>query len=165
MTDSGEAKRADSMSHLAGKYLTFRLADEDYGLEILKVREIIGVLDITPVPQTAPFLLGVINLRGKVIPVIDLRLRFMLEYRQPDERTCIIVVEVANDIGQRVLTGVVVDQVSEVLNVGADDIEPPPSMGLEVDTSYLLGVAKADGGVKLLLEIDRILADQRLVLD
>ena len=148
---------------LAGKYLTFALEDEEYGLEILKVREIMGVMDVTHVPQTMPFVLGVINLRGKVIPVLDLRLKFGLVYRQPDERTCTIVVEVANAAGGRLLMGIVVDQVREVVNVRGEDIEPTPSFGSHMDTEYILGMAKVDSGVKILLAIDRVVGDSQLV--
>ena len=149
---------------LGGKYLTFQLGDEEFGLEILKVREIIGVLDMTKVPQTAGYVRGVINLRGKVIPVIDLRLRFGLDRREDDERTCTIVVEVGGGGGQRLLMGIVVDQVREVVSVRDQDVEPTPSFGVELDTAYILGMAKLEGGVKILLDIDRVVADSQLVL-
>ena len=149
---------------LAGKYLTFQLGGEEYGLEILKVREIIGMLDVTYVPQTVPSVRGVINLRGKVIPVIDLRVRFDLERREDDERTCTIVVEVAGAGGQRLLMGIVVDQVREVVNVRPEDIEHTPSFGVHMDTDYILGMAKMEGGVKILLDIDRVVGDSQLVL-
>ncbi len=149
---------------LSGKYLTFELDGEEYGLEILKVREIMGVMDITHVPQTLPFVLGVINLRGKVIPVLDLRLKFGLEYRQPDERTCTIVVEVVSPTtGARLLMGIVVDQVREVVGVRAEDIDHTPSFGFNLDTDYILGMAKIDGKVKILLDIDRIFGEGHLV--
>jgi purine-binding chemotaxis protein CheW len=148
---------------LAGKYLTFALEGEEYGLEILKVREIMGVMDVTHVPQTMPFVLGVINLRGKVIPVLDLRLKFGLDYRQPDERTCTIVVEVEGPMGNRLLMGIVVDQVREVVNVRGEDIDLTPSFGVELDTNYILGLAKVDDKVKILLDIDRIFGEGQLV--
>ena len=151
-------------SPLSGKYLTFQLGDEEYGLEILKVREIIGMLDVTTVPQTAPFVRGVINLRGKVIPVIDLRRKFGLDYRDDDERTCTIVMEVSGQGGHRLLMGIVVDQVREVINVRGEDIEPTPSFGSHMDTEYILGMAKVDSGVKILLDIDRVVGDSQLVL-
>jgi purine-binding chemotaxis protein CheW len=160
---SGSAGRA-SLLALAGKYLTFQLGNEEYGLEILKVREIIGMLDVTYVPQTEPFVRGVINLRGKVIPVIDLRSKFGLELREDDERTCTIVVEVASPTGQRLLMGIVVDQVREVVNVRGEDIEPTPSFGTHMDTEYILGMAKVDTGVKILLAIDRVVGDSQLVM-
>jgi purine-binding chemotaxis protein CheW len=153
-----------SLLALAGKYLTFKLGGEEYGLEILKVREIIGMLDVTYVPQTEPFVRGVINLRGKVIPVIALRSKFGLEHRDDDERTCTIVVEVPSPSGQRLSMGIVVDQVSEVVNVRGEDIEPTPSFGSHMDTEYILGMAKVDSGVKILLAIDRVVGDSQLVL-
>ena len=139
-----------------GKYLTFTLAEEEYGIGILKIKEIIGMMPITTVPQTPEFVKGVINLRGKVIPVIDLRLRFGIGEIDYTERTCIIVVEIAGQAGT-VLIGIVVDSVSEVLNVKGDDIEDTPTFGTKLDTEYILGMAKMEGGVKILLDIDRVL--------
>ncbi len=141
---------------IAGKFLTFDLADEEYGLEILRVREIIGMMDITPVPRTPDFVLGVINLRGKVIPVVDLRLKFGLEYRDPDDRTCIIVVEVQSE-GETVQMGIVVDLVNEVVDVKESDVEPTPSFGVSLDTTFILGMAKVGDKVKILLDIDQVL--------
>ena len=115
-----------------GKYLTFTLAEEEYGIGILKIKEIIGMLPITSVPQTPDFVKGVINLRGKVIPVIDLRLRFGIREIDYTERTCIIVVEIAGQAGT-VLIGIVVDSVSEVLNVKGDDIEDTPTFGTKLE--------------------------------
>lgn len=154
----------NQLAYLAGKYLTFRIDDEEYGIQINKVREIIGVLDVTPVPQTVDYLLGVINLRGKVIPVVDLRLKFGLEYRQPDDRTCIVVVEVFSEGGAMLLMGVVVDSVREVVNVTAADLEPAPGFGVDLDMSYLLGMAKVDGKVKIILDIDKVLGDRHSML-
>jgi purine-binding chemotaxis protein CheW len=164
MTEQTACEGRASLQALAGKFLTFQLGGEEYGLEILKVREIIGMLDITYVPQTERFVRGVINLRGKVIPVIDLRRKFGLEHRDDDERTCTIVVEVPSPSGQRLLMGIVVDQVSEVVNVRGDDIEPTPSFGSHMETGYILGMAKVDTGVKILLAIDRVVGDSQLVL-
>ncbi len=144
-----------------GKYLTFTLAREDYGLEILKVREIIGMMDITAIPQTPDYVKGVINLRGRVIPVIDLRLRFGLPPMDYGERTCIIVVDVKSHLGT-VQLGVVVDSVSEVLNVSGGDIEPPPAFGAQIDMNYILGIAKAKGAIKILLDIDKVLTSEEL---
>ena len=143
-----------------GKYLTFTLANEDYGLEILKVREIIGMMDITAIPQTPAYVKGVINLRGKVIPVIDLRLKFGLPPMEYGERTCIIVVEVKTQDAMQM--GVVVDTVSEVMNINGGDIEPAPSFGTRVDTKYILGIAKARGTIKILLDIDQVLSPKEL---
>lgn len=146
---------------IAGKYLTFDLAEEEYGLEILRVREIIGMMEITPVPKTPEFVLGVINLRGKVIPVVDLRLKFGLPYKEPDDRTCVIVVEVANQ-GTTVQMGIVVDRVNEVVDVRGQDVEPTPSFGVSLDTTFILGMAKVGEKVKILLDIDRVLTDQEV---
>ena len=145
-----------------GKYLTFSLAGEEYGIGILKVKEIIGMMNITPVPRTPEFVKGVINLRGKVIPVVDLRLRFVLEAAPYTERTCIIVVEVAGS-GGSVMMGIVVDAVSEVLNIRGADIENTPTFGVKLNTDYILGMAKAAGGIKILLDIDRVLSSEDLV--
>jgi purine-binding chemotaxis protein CheW len=143
------------VSTLAGKYLTFALAGEEYGLPVLKVREIIKILDITAVPQAPHHVKGVINLRGKVIPVVDLRLKFGFPSQEYDERTCIIVVEVALQ-ASKVMMGVVVDAVSEVLTITADEIEATPDFGEHVNTEFIRGVAKIKGRVKFLLDLDRI---------
>ena len=144
-----------------GKYLTFSLAEEEYGIGILKIKEIIGMLPITSVPQTPDFVKGVINLRGKVIPVIDLRMRFGIDEIDYTERTCIIVVEVERS-NNTVLIGVVVDAVSEVLNIKDADIEETPAFGANLDTEYILGMAKMEGGVKILLDIDEVLNDEEI---
>ncbi len=148
-----------------GKYLTFSMADEEYGIGILKIKEIIGMMPITTVPQTPEFIKGVINLRGKVIPVIDLRLRFGMEQIDYTDRTCIIVVEIEGSAAT-VQIGIVVDAVSEVLNVNGDDIEDTPTFGTKLNTEYILGMAKMEGGVKILLDIDKVLnSDEIAVLE
>jgi purine-binding chemotaxis protein CheW len=157
MAELDVAVTAGTRAGRAGKYLTFVLAEETYGLEILKVREIIGLMDITAVPKTPSFVKGVINLRGKVIPVIDLRLKFAMPAGQVTEETCIIVV----DVGQ-VEMGILVDQVSEVLNIAAADIEDTPSFGTNVDTSFILGIGKAAGKVSILLDIAKVLSRDEL---
>ncbi|MCG8633533.1 MAG: chemotaxis protein CheW [Desulfobacterales bacterium] len=139
-----------------GKYLTFTLGSEEYGIGILKVKEIIGMMQITTVPRTPGFVKGVINLRGKVIPIIDLRLRFGMASQAYDERTCIIVVEIDLD-AEIVLVGIVVDSVSEVLNIKAEDVEDAPTFGTQLETDYILGMAKTESGVKMLLNIDKVL--------
>ncbi|MFH1138769.1 MAG: chemotaxis protein CheW [Pseudomonadota bacterium] len=144
-----------------GKYLTFSLDQEEYGISILKVREIIGMLNITPVPQTPVFIKGVINLRGQVIPVVDLRLKFGLPELDYSERTSIIVVETRGASGN-IPIGIVVDAVSEVVNIKGDDIEDTPTFGARVDTGYILGMAKTEGGVKILLDIDQVLSAEEL---
>ena len=138
------------------KYLTFMLADEEYGIGILKIKEIIGMMPITTMPQTPEFVKGVINLRGKVIPVIDLRLKFGMEPMDYTDRTCIVVVETQGEAGT-VLIGSVVDTVSEVLNIKGEDVEDTPTFGIKLDTEYILGMAKMEVGVKILLDIDKVL--------
>jgi len=145
----------------AGKYLTFKLADEDYGISLLKVREIIGMMPITSVPRTPEFFKGVINLRGKVIPVTDLRLCFDMPEIGYTDRTCIIVVEVEGP-STKVQMGIVVDAVTEVLPVKAEEIEPPPEFGAKVDTRYILGMVNMDGTVKILLDIDRVMTAEEI---
>lgn len=134
------------------KYLTFRLADEDYGIEIRYVTEIIGIQKITKVPDMSHFIKGVINLRGKVIPVMDVRARFALSSREYDERTCIIVVNVnEQDIG------LVVDRVNEVADIPADQVEPPPNTSQSQSTSYICGIGKMGDSVKVLLDAEKLL--------
>ena len=145
-----------------GKYLTFSLAEEEYGIGILKVREIIGMMPITPVPQTPSFVKGVINLRGKVIPVLDLRLKFGMSEIDYTERTTIIVVDIATGQSGDLQIGIVVDSVSEVVNIQDEDVEDAPTFGLSLDTRYILGMAKSDGGVKILLDIDLVLTGEEL---
>ena len=145
----------------AGKYLVFPLGREEYGIQVLKVREIMGVQDITAVPQTPAYVKGVINLRGKVIPVVDLRMKFGLPEVEYGQRTCIIVVQVEGPAGA-MYTGIVVDGVSEVLNIAASDVEDTPDFGRNADTPYLLGMAKIKGKVKILLDIDEVLNSREL---
>jgi purine-binding chemotaxis protein CheW len=148
-----------------GKYLTFSLDQEEYGIGILKVKEIIGMMRVTPVPQTPDFVKGVINLRGRVIPVIDLRLRFGMNKIDYTERTCIVVVEIDSETG-KLHIGVVVDSVSEVLNIKGSDIEDTPAFGTALNTDYILGMAKSGGSVKILLAIDKVLsADEMGMLE
>jgi purine-binding chemotaxis protein CheW len=144
-----------------GKYLTFSLAGEEYGIGILKVKEIIGMMPITIVPQTPSYIKGVINLRGKVIPVVDLRVKFMMAAADYTERTCIIVVEISA-AGRTILMGIVVDSVSEVLNIKETDIEATPAFGTKLDTEFILGMAKIGGGIKILLDIDRVLSVEEI---
>ncbi len=144
-----------------GKYLTFALANEEYGLEILKVREIFGYMDITAVPQTPAYVKGVINLRGQVIPVIDLRAKFGMDTTDVTEETCIIVVEITQ--GKRKFsTGIVVDHVQEVLDIPGGDIEETPQFGSSVNTDFILGMGKIGESVKILLDIDKVLAGDDL---
>jgi purine-binding chemotaxis protein CheW len=154
--DEVQGKSSRSDRYLAGKYLTFRLAAEEYGLEILKVREIIGLMDITKVPRTPNFIRGVINLRGKVIPVLELRAKFQMDGIEDTEETCIIVVDVACETGS-MLMGTLVDAVSEVLDIQENEIEEAPAFGVGVDTSFILGIGKVKNSVKILLDIDKVL--------
>jgi purine-binding chemotaxis protein CheW len=142
----------------AGKYLTFALAQEEYGVPVLKVREIIKMMDITSVPQVPSHIKGVINLRGKVIPIVDLRTKFGMPAEDYTERTCIIVVEVKT-AERRLMLGIIVDSVSEVLNIAADEIEATPDFGERLDTHYMHGVAKIKGAVKILLDLDRVVSN------
>ena len=137
------------------KLLTFSLGGEGYGVSILKVKEIIGMLDITSVPRTPDFIKGVINLRGKIIPVMDLRIKFGMDEQTYNERTCIIVVEIELKGNQR-LIGVVVDMVSEVVNILASDIEPPPEYGSKVEHNYILGIGKIKDRVVIIVDINEI---------
>jgi purine-binding chemotaxis protein CheW len=159
--DEKIAQAVKVMVDKEGKYLTFTLAEEEYGIGILKIKEIIGMLPITSVPQTPDFVKGVINLRGKVIPVMDLQLRFGMMSIDYTERTCIIVVEITGQTGT-ILVGIVVDAVSEVLNIKGDDIEKTPTFGTKLNTDYILGMAKMEGGVKILLDIDQVLSSDEL---
>ena len=153
ITDAGISIQQGSRE---GKYLTFALGEEEYGIGILKVREIIGLMPVTSVPQTPANVRGVINLRGKIIPVVDLRLKFGMACPELTERTCIVVVEMASDNG-KISIGIVVDSVSEVLNIRASEIEDTPAFGSNLDTDYILGMAKSGQGVKMLLDIDKVL--------
>jgi purine-binding chemotaxis protein CheW len=147
-----KAKSAD------GKFLTFFLAGQEYGIEILSVHEIIGMMPITSVPGTPDHICGIINLRGKIIPIVDLRRKFGMESKAQTSETCIIVVHV-----QGVEVGTVVDRVSEVLSIASEDIEPPPSFGRDVNTDYILGIGKSQSKVKILLNIDRVISADQIV--
>jgi purine-binding chemotaxis protein CheW len=146
-----------------GKFLTFLMANEKYGLEILKVREIMGMMDVTSIPTTPAFIRGVINLRGKVIPVVDLRLKFGIEAKEDTQRTCIIVVHLTHT-AQEMIVGIIVDEVSEVLDIDQNQIEPPPSFGANIRTDFILGMGKVDQKVMTLLDIDRVLTEQEVAL-
>ncbi len=145
----------------SGKYLIFHLGSEEFGTEVLKVREIMGLQDITSVPQTPLYVKGVINLRGKVIPVVDLRLKFGLEPEPYTARTCIIVVRTVQ-AGEDMMIGIIVDGVAEVLTLAESDIEDTPDFGPGVETPYLNGMAKIKGKVKILLDIDQVLKTNEL---
>jgi purine-binding chemotaxis protein CheW len=156
MSTHTESVSASATQSRAGKYLTFFLAGEEYGLEILKVSEIIGMQPITRVPRMPEFVRGVINLRGKVIPITDLRSKFGME-QDGSEDSCIIVVQMRG-----IMTGVVVDRVSEVVAIAEADIEDAPTFGAGIHTEFLLGIGKTGGRVKLLLDIDKVLASSEI---
>ncbi|MEZ5427216.1 MAG: chemotaxis protein CheW [Pyrinomonadaceae bacterium] len=141
-----------------GKFLTFFLQNEEYGIEILRVQEIIGLMPITRIPRTPDFVRGVINLRGKIIAVTDLRKKFGMEDIEQTSETCIIVVQTN---GTEI--GVMVDKVSEVLDIADAEIEPTPAFGASVPTEFLLGIGNTQGGVRLLLNIEKVLSDQQLL--
>lgn len=147
---------------ISEKYLTFNLGSEQYGLGILKVREIIGIMDITRVPRTPDFIRGVVNLRGKVIPVLDLRKKFGMPSIDDTEQTCIIVVDMLFE-DNSLLMGIIVDSVSEVLDIDIDDIEDTPIFGSAVSTDFIQGIAKIKGGVKILLNIERVLTTAEIL--
>ena len=157
LPQSSAGATAVASSARAGKYLTFFLSGEEYGLEILKVSEIIGMQSITRVPRTPAFVRGVINLRGKVIPITDLRIKFGMD-ASTEQESCIIVVQLRD-----VQTGIVVDRVSEVIALADADIADPPDFANGVQTDLLLGIGKAGGRVKLLLDIDKVLAAHEAV--
>jgi purine-binding chemotaxis protein CheW len=144
------------------KYLTFQLAEEAYGIGILTIKEIIGMMSVTTIPQTPEFIKGVINLRGKVIPIVDLRMRFGMTEAAYSDRTCIIIVEINAGSSEHIMVGIVVDSVSEVMNIKGEDIEDTPRMGFSLNTEYIMGMAKLDGGVKILLDIDRVFRESEL---
>ncbi len=144
-------------SSLDGKFLTFVLSNEEYGIEILKVREIIGLMDITTVPQTPDHMKGVINLRGKVIPVIDLRMKFSMQEEEHTQETCVIVVEVNGTS-----IGIIVDSVSEVSDINGGEIEDAPNFGQGIDTSFIMGLGKVKEKIIILLDIDAVLSTDEL---
>ncbi len=148
-------------SDRAGKYLTFKLGAEEYGVEILKVQEIIKMMDITKVPRVQQYVRGVVNLRGKVIPVIDLRLKFEMEAKETTVKTCVIVLQVRSE-KSTITMGAIVDEVSEVLDISGEQIEPAPDFGTEVDTAFILGMGKVGKMVIMLLDIDKVLSSAEL---
>lgn len=157
-----ETVNAQTGEDSCNKYLSFVLGKEEYSFEILKVREIIGLIDITPLPQTPDYIKGVINLRGKIIPVVDLRTRFNLEQVEYDESTCIIVVEVDGTDGEQLHMGVIVDTVSEVISMNEDEVEPAPKFASSVKTEYILGLGKAKDKTIILLDINKVLSAEEI---
>ncbi len=152
---SNPIEDTSSSSFSSGKFLTFLLAEESYGIDVLVIREIIRMQTITSVPHMPAHVKGVINLRGKVIPVVDLRLKFGLPADEETERTCVIVVDVRNADGISSLLGIVVDAVEEVINISDEDVEPSPDFGTPLSNECCLGIAKVKDGVKTLLDIEK----------
>ena len=148
---------------MAGKYLTFTLGREYYGIGVLKVREIIRIMDVTSVPQMPPYIKGVVNLRGKVVPVVDLRIKFELVDTGMTERTCIVVAQLRTASGGSALIGFIVDGVEEVVSIATEDLEPTPDFGAALDTQYILGMAKIKGRVKTLLDMDRLVSAEAVL--
>ncbi len=153
----GAVAEKKDISSYEGKFLTFTLGKEEYGIEILKVREIIGLMDITIVPQTPDYMKGVINLRGKVIPIIDLRSKFSMAEVEHTQETCIIVVEVGS-----AQVGIIVDSVSEVTDIKGEDIEDAPNFGQEIDTNFIMGLGKVKQKIIILLDIEKVLTAEEL---
>lgn len=147
---------------LGGKYLTFRIGKEDYGIAIRHVHEIIGTMSVAHIPRAPEYVRGIINLRGKIIPIIDLRLRMAMEAKQDTEKSCVIVVDVQGPKGS-VTMGFVADEVSEVLDIAASDIEDAPAFGAGLDTAFILGIAKMKSSVKILIDINRVLGGSEIV--
>lgn len=162
ISDQIAEKEVNVGESLKGKYLTFRLADEEYGLQILKVQEIIQMQSVTRVPRTPEYIRGVINLRGKVIPVIELRKKFNLPSLKDTEKTCIIVVQIAASNENTIVMGIIIDEVREVLDIKAENIEETPSFGASINTDFILGMGKTNSSVKILLDIDKVLSVQEM---
>ncbi len=156
-TKATAAKR-DKMSSDAEKFLTFALEDEEFGIEIMSVREIIGCMDVTPLPQTPHYVKGITNLRGQVIPVIDIRSKFGMQETEVTDQTCIIVIESTID-SRPFSAGIIVDRVCEVLDIEQNQIDDTPQFGSGVDTDFIMGVGKVNEAVKILLDIDKVIGN------
>jgi purine-binding chemotaxis protein CheW len=147
---------------LAGKYLTFRVSEEDYGIQILKVQEIIRLQSITKVPKAPDSVRGVINLRGKVIPVMQLRKKFGLPEVDDTERTCIIVVQIGRE-GKNTTMGIMIDEVKEVVDIRAENIEETPSFGENINIDFILGIGKINDRLKILIDIDKVMSNKEII--
>ena len=148
---------------IGGKFLTFKLDNESFGIEVLKIREIIRMQKITPVPHTPCHVLGVINLRGKVIPVVDLRVKFSLNAADATDQTCIVVVQVESHNSGAAMVGLLVDSVEEVMNIESKDIEPAPDFGGALKNDFIHGIAKTKDDVKTLLDIDKVIVEEDII--
>ncbi|MBE2216086.1 MAG: purine-binding chemotaxis protein CheW [Opitutaceae bacterium] len=158
MSKDSIATAASPIAGLAGRYLLFSLAKESYAIEVARTREIIRLTEITPIPQLPSFVRGVINLRSKIVPIVDLRAKFGMPPEEPTERTSIVVVHVKGSGGAMVWIGFIVDDVDEVTNIGAAELEPVPDFGLQVDTGYMRAMAKTKKGVTTLLDVDHVVS-------
>ena len=161
MTITSNVENIESVFNKAGKYLTFELANEVYGLEILKVREIIGYRETTTVPQVPDYVKGIINLRGKVIPIIDIRNKFHMSSAEVTEQTCIVFVDTLRGC-QKHETGIIVDNVLEVLDIKSEMIDDAPDFGSAIKTDFILGISRVADDIKILLNIDKVLDDEVL---
>ncbi len=161
LLEKEKKKEEKKLTHLSGKYLTFVIDDQECGIEISKVREIIGIMPISPVPQTPEYVEGVINLRGKVIPVVDLRKKFNLPEKGSTEQTCITVLEITSNT-RTFHTGIIVDSVSEVIDIEENQLEATPYFGNGIKTNFILAIAKIQESVKILLDIDEVLYSDEL---
>jgi chemotaxis signal transduction protein len=159
--EEGKKNTSKSMLNIEGKYLTFSLGEQEFGIDILKIKEIVGMMPIRSIPQSPSFVKGVVNLRGKVIPVMDIRSRFGMSEIEQDERNCIIILEFESE-GQQVLIGIMVDSVSEVADIKAADIEETPFFGSSINTSFILGMGKVGNKVKILLDMDHVVGHSDL---
>ncbi|MFA6543476.1 MAG: chemotaxis protein CheW [Limisphaerales bacterium] len=162
MASTSTTTPAAATAAVAGKYLTFLLGDESYGVSVLKVREIIRHTAVTAMPQMPDYVKGVLNLRGKVIPIVDLRLKFQLEHADVADRTCIVVVQVALSTSNAATMGLIVDAVQSVANVTGKDIEPTPDFGGQISADYLLAMAKLEHRVVALLDIDKVVGAETI---
>lgn len=154
-------KENDIGKKLSGKYLTFILGQEEYGIQILKVREIIRIQKITPIPKTPDFIRGIINLRGKIVPVVNLHLKFGMNPKDDNEKTCIVVVQL-ECMNTSIIMGIVIDDVKEVLDIEPEFIEDVPAFGVGVDIDYIMGIAKINENVKMLLNVEKVLSVDEL---
>lgn len=155
-----EAKNEKTQNNL-NKFITFFLENEEFAVDIKKIKEIIGIMEITSVPNTPEYIKGVLNLRGKIIPVIDLRTKFGMEFKEYGERTSIIILEIQTDNG-KVNIGTIVDTVTEVIQISDEQIEETPNFGVEVDTTFIIGMARIKDKVKIILDIDKILTSDEI---
>lgn len=160
-TNETSATSSNIGTELAGKYLTFTLDKEEYAIEILKVNQVIRMQEITTIPRVPSFVRGVINLRGMIIPIIDMRKKFAMADHADTERSCIVVIQLGQD-GKTVNMGIVIDEVREVLEIPAGDIEETPSFGAGIDTEFIMGIAKTGKTVKMMLNIGKVLTSSEI---